>query len=77
MERSLGRRTGVLGRGEVWLVSLGVSVVCEGEVWQTVGRKGLVASLAVAVAAVVDREGQAGVVVIPIHSHASLPCCKF
>ena len=72
--RSLGRRTGVLGRGEVVLVSLGVSGVREGEVWQTEGRKGLVASLAVAVAAVVDREGQAGVVVIPIHGHASLPC---
>ena len=74
--RSLGHRTGVLGRGEVciWLVSLGVSGVREGEVWQTEGGQGLVPSLAVAVAAAADREGQAGVVVTPIHGHASQPC---
>ena len=72
--RSLGRRSGVLGRGEVLLVSLGVSGVREGEVWQTEGGQGLVPSLAVAVAAAADREGQAGVVVTPIHGHASQPC---
>ena len=72
--RSLGHRTGVLGRGEVciWLVSLGVSGAREGEVWKTEGREGLVPSLAVSAAA--DREGQAGVVVTPIHGHASQPC---
>ena len=74
--RSLGPRTGVLGRVEVciWLVSLGVSGVREVEVWQTEGGQGLVPSLAVAVAAAADREGQAGVVVTPIHGHASQPC---